>query len=585
MRNMLWRLLMVITVVTMLLSGLTSCAGVSTQLATPSPAPAATQALSPTQAPAAPKPPTPTAAPQAGPKSVTLTFFQEPDTLNVFYTQMWFAWAAIDLFEVGMWSVDDQLNLNLEMAAELPTMENGGISEDGTVITVKIRPEANWSDGVPVTAHDFVFTYNMVMADTNSFQTRYPYEDYIETMTALDDKTVQVKMTEPFVTWTTGFFRDVLPKHILEPVFEAEGTIDNAGWNRAPTVGNGPFVFKSWEAASHIVFEANPNYWNGRPKLDQIFIRIVPDDEAQMAALLAGDSDLGAFMTAADKPTIDGTKNLELVTVNSPWIESWFFNLDARTGHPALQDLRVRQAIVMALDRQQIIDELFYGLYKIPKTFWYDTVYEDSSIEPLPYDPESAKTLLDEAGWVDSNGDGTRDKDGQELVLRYSTTSGNELREATQVVVQQILAEVGIGAKLQNYSSDIIWNTYGDDGPIAIGEYDIAQWSDGAYDYPDPTVPYFLCSEIPSDDYPDGSNWYGICDPELDELFQTQSVTLDQQERIKLFYGIERIMHDQLLWVGLRTDPDIWAVNKRLKDLRLSGGDCLWNAHQWDISQ
>jgi peptide/nickel transport system substrate-binding protein len=561
---------------------LTACGPSPTPAAPP---PEATKAPEPTAVPTEAPTEAPTAAPTA--KTATITFFEEPDSLNPYYTDMWFAANAIDLFLVGLWRFDDQVQPNLEMAAEFPTVENGGLSEDGLTLTYKLRPEAKWSDGEPVTAHDFVFTYDMITDEANTVITSYPYDTYIDSMTALDDHTLQIVMTEPFVAWPTGFFSllHILPKHILEPVYEAEGTIDNAEWNRNPTVSNGPFILKEWKAASHLIFEANPNYWRGRPKLDQIFIRIVPDTEAQMAAIQAGDTDIGVFLSAADKPDIDALGNVEMVSVPSGYMESWFFNLDPNTNHPAMRDVQVRKAIVMAVDRQKIIDELFYGLYEIPKTYWYDNAtYDDPTLEPIPYDPEEAKALLDEAGWVDTNGDDVRDKDGEELVLRYSTTAGNELREATQVVVQQMLAEVGVKADIVNYSYDTIWNSYGDDGPIATGQYDIAQWSDGAYDYPDPNTPYFLCDQFPSDESPDGLNWYG-CIPELDELFQKQAVTADVKERAAIFHEIARIMRDEVIWIGLRTDPDLWSLNTRLKDVRLSGADPFWNAFEWDVGQ
>jgi peptide/nickel transport system substrate-binding protein len=287
-------------------------------------------------------------------------------------------------------------------------------------------------------------------------------------------------------------------------------------------------------------------------------------------------------MTASDMPTIKQLDNFKMDVVPSAWSEDWFLNLDPKTGHPALQDVRVRQALILAVDRQNIIDKLFYGIYTIPKTLWYDTPYEDPTIQPYPYDPSKAKALLDEAGWVDKNGDGIREKDGKDLKLRYSTTSGNELREATQVVIQQMLQEVGVSVEIVNYSTETLFASFGDSGPIALGNYDIAQWSDGAYDYPDPNWPYMLCSEIPTKDYPTGTNWYGICDPVLDKLFQQQAVTTDLKEREQIFFKIEKIINDQVLWVGLRTDPDLWVVNKNLKNLRLSAVDPFWNASEWD---
>ncbi len=595
-KKLSWVVLSLLIISGMLLA---SCTPQATPTeAPPPPAEPTKEAPPPAEPTEAPPPPEPTEAPpppeEAPLKSVTVTFFEEPDSLNNFYTSMWFAGLAIDFTGYGFWNFDDNQDFVLEMAAEVPTMENGGISEDGLIITIPLNEDAMWSDGTPVTADDYVFTYEMIMADGNTVQTRYPFDTYVVSVTALDDHTVQVVMNEPYVAWSIGLNAEFLPKHILEPIFEAEGTIDNADWNRYPVPNNGPFLLKEWEAASHLIFEANDNYWRGRPVLDQINIRVVPDDEAQMAAIKTGDTDLGVYMTAADKPEIDALENVDLVAVASGWVESWFFNLideelaasnNLDPGHVALQDVRVRKAIVMAVDRQQIIDELFYGLYKIPAVFWWDSIWEDTSIEPWPYDPTQAEALLDEAGWVDSNGDGTRDKDGVELVIRYSTTAGNELREATQVVVQQMLAEVGVGVEILNYSYDTIWNGYGDEGPVASGFYDIAEWSTYSWDFPDPNTGDWLCDEIPSAENEVGGNWQGVCIPELDELFALQAVTVDREERVQIFYEIERIMHEEIFWIGMRTDPDFWAVNNRLQNAILGGVDPFWNVYEWDVSE
>ncbi|MGB5845801.1 MAG: ABC transporter substrate-binding protein, partial [Anaerolineales bacterium] len=337
----------------------------------------------------------PTEAPMEEPgelKTATMTFYEEPDSLNEFYSSMYFAGLALDLLQLSFWRFDDNLDLNLELATEVPTMENGGISEDGLTITIPIREGVVWTDGTPVTAHDYVFTYEMIMADGNAVQTRYPYDTYVESVTALDEYTVQIVMNAPYVAWAVGFNQNWMPKHILEPVFEAEGTIDNADWNRDQSATNGPFKLKEWQAASHLILEANDDYWRGRPVLDQLFIRIVPDDEAQMASIKAGDVDIGVYMTAADKPDIDELPDVDLVPAGGGgWVESWFFNLisedlaaenELQAGHVALQDKMVRRAIVVGFDREGLIDSLFYGLYRIPAVFWWDTPFEDPSIEP-----------------------------------------------------------------------------------------------------------------------------------------------------------------------------------------------------------
>jgi peptide/nickel transport system substrate-binding protein len=532
--------------------------------------------------------------PPAEPKTATITFFEEPDTLNPLYTTMWFAQLAYDFQLLSFWNFDDKKEINTELALEAPTMENGGISADGLTLTIKLREDAIWTDGTPVTAHDYVFTADMIMDDGNAVQTRYPFDTYVESYKALDDYTIEIVMNAPYAGWTIGLNVPFLPKHVLQPVFDAEGTIDTADWNRNPTVANGPFVLSEWEAASHIILDANETYWRGRPVLDQMFIRIVPDDEAQMAAIKAGDTDIGTYLTAADKPDMDEIEHAELVSVSGGWVESWFFNLidedlaaanDLNPGHIALQDKSVRQAIAMAFNRQAVIDQLFYGLYRVPGAFWYDSPYEDKSIEPWPYDPVKAAALLDEAGWVDSNGDGTRDKDGVELILHYATTAGNENRESTQLIVQQQMAEVGIGIRIENYSYDVIWNGYGDDGPVAQGFYDIAEWSTAPADLPDPNDSGWLCAEIPSPDNPAGGNWSGVCIEELDDLMAQQAVTLDLNERIALFSEIQKIWKDEVFWVGVRTDTDFWSLSTRLLNVKFSGVDSFWNVYEWDVAE
>jgi peptide/nickel transport system substrate-binding protein len=526
--------------------------------------------------------------PSGGPKKVTMTFFEEPDSLNAQYSGMWFANLAIDMINPGLWLYDNNLEPSLEMAAEFPSKDNGLMSEDGLTIRVPINPDANWSDGEPVTADDFVFTYEMVLDPNNiNTQSTWPYADYLESVTAEDDKTLVIQFTEPFAPWATTMFDYVLPKHILMPVYEAEGTIDEAEWNRNPTVVNGAYALKEWQAGSHLILEANPGYWRGQPKVSQVNIMVVPDDEAQMAAIKTGDTDIGIFLSYADIPDVEALPDVDIITVLSGYNESWFFNLNtdetaADNGHPALQDARVRQAIAYAVDFDAICQELLYGGTYPPVTKWEETPYSSPDANPYAYDPDMAMSLLDEAGWTDSNGDGTRDKDGVELVLVYSTTSGREVREQTQVVAQQYLADVGIGIEIANNSYDTMWNSYGQGGPIATGQFDIAEWSDTS-EFPDPSESQWLCSEIPSDESPDGSNWYGICDEDLDALFRAQEVEMDPVARIDLFHQASQLINDQVYWIGVWHDNDVWAINTRLANAKISGADPFWNVYEWDV--
>lgn len=526
-------------------------------------------------------PPEEPAAPPSTPKVATFIFTQEFDNLNPHYTNMWFSQITQQLWNAWAWDFDEENNPIPVLLAEMPDMENGGISEDGTVITLKLRPDLVWSDGTPLTAEDFKFTYEMIVDPANSVATTYPY-DGITSVEAPDPQTVVMTFEEPLASWLGTLWRGVIPAHVLRPVYEVEGTINTADWNFAPTVGCGPFVFDAWESGSFVRFVANENYWLGRPKLDEIFIRFVPDDASQIAALVAGDGDLGTFFAYSDVPTLEDA-GIKVFNSFSGYNEGWYYSFHPEKGHPALQERNVRQALALAFDRFSLNRDLLLGLTVPAATDWDNMPYVDPTIEPWPYDPERAKELLDEAGWIDSNGDGTRDKDGVELVLKYGTTT-REIRRDTQAVVQQQLAEVGVMVELFNYDSDIYFGGYEDGGPAATGELDIFQYS-GTPNFPDPDIAEWLCAEIPSDESPSGQNWMYLCDEELDRLFRLQATQVDFEERQQTFYQITRRIFEEAYWVGIWQDPDLFGVSERLQNVKISGATPFFNIFEWDLQQ
>jgi len=592
MRYQLFATLSVVMIVSLLLSACGPAATPVPPTAAPTQAPA-----QPTELPEPTKPPpptnTPAPTPTPKPKVVRVTISQEPDSLNPMYTQMWFSAIVLDTsLATGLLMYNEKNEPIPWIAKEIPSKANGGISADDKTITYKLREDVKWSDGQPLTADDYVFTWQMIMSDKNAVQSRAPFDTNVEKVEAKDKTTLVVTFTGPYAPWQTKIFSNynqtqAIPKHILEPVFNKDGTLDTAEWNRKPTVGAGPFLFKEWQTGSYLSMVANPNFWLGKPKVDQIFFKIVPDDAAQMAALKAGDADIGTFIAYPDVPELQKLGTLDVVKVQSGYKEGWFFNLSARAdktkGHPALQDVNVRKAVVMAVDRDKICNELLYGLTKPASTFWDGTPFSNPEVKPLPYDPEGAKKLLDEAGWTVGK-DGIREKTiGGKVVklkLRYVTTE-KEVRKSTQVIVQQMLKDVGVAVDLINHSGDVIFNGYAEGGPIATGQYDIAEWSDGAF--PDPDYAYWLCKEIPSDKNPSGVNQQFICDPELDKLFTQQATVVDPNARVQLFYQISKLMADKVYWISIWDDPDLWTVSKTLQNVKFSGATPFWNCYEWDV--
>jgi peptide/nickel transport system substrate-binding protein len=517
---------------------------------------------------------------EGGTGLATFIFTQEFDSLNPYYTNMWFSAITHQLWNCWAWDFDDQNDARPVLVTEIPSVENGGISEDGTVITLTLRDDLVWSDGEPLTANDFVFTYQMIIDPGNTVASTNPY-DQMASVEAPDDRTVVITFNEPYAPWLGTLWHGLLPAHILQPIFDEEGTIDNAEWNRAPTVGCGPYNLTEWESGSFTSFVANQNYWLGQPKINEIFIRFVPDDASQIAAMQAGDGDLGTFFAYSDVPSLEAAE-IEVLRVFSGYNEGWYFYLDPENGHPALQDPNVRKALAMAFDRFSLNQDLLLGLTEPASTYWDNTPYNDPSLEAYPYDLEEANRLLDEAGWVDTNGDGVRDKDGVELSLTYGSTT-REVRVDTQAVAQQQLAEAGVQVELLNYDSDIFFSGYGDGGPAATGELDIYQYST-VTNFPDPDTAEWLCSEIPSDDNPQGTNWMAFCDEMLDSLFMAQATQVDPDEREATFHEITRYIFDNALWIGVWQDPDLWGISGRLQNVRISGATPFFNIMEWEIT-
>ncbi|MBC7870574.1 MAG: peptide ABC transporter substrate-binding protein [Chitinophagaceae bacterium] len=519
-------------------------------------------------------------------KSITVMYPQELDTLNPLYTGMFFMGITTDLYLSPFWSFNDQLQPNPVLASDIPSAENGGVSEDGTVITINLRDDIFWSDGEPITSADYLFTIEMKTNPANLVNTSYPFSEadgIISSIEAPDDQTVVVTFNSPFAPWPTTLNYPVLPEHILRPVFDADGSLDNAEWNRNPTVGSGPYTFAEWEVGSFMRFTRSESYWGTAPLIDEVVITFVPDSEAYVATLLNGEAELGTFLDWSDIATVRDSGLFNVIIAPSGYNEQWNLNVNPETGHPALQDIRVRQALAQGFDRFSLTEDLFYGLTYPAASPWESTPFASPNVTAPAYDAAAAAALLDEAGWVDSNGDGTRDQDGVELVLRF-VTNMRGIRADTFALAQQQYADLGIGLELTQYESDVFFGGYGDNAPVALGEYDIAQWSATTF-FPDPDTSVFLCSSIPTPENPEGSNYRGYCNPELDALFVEANSTVDPAARIALYNQIDEMIAQEYIWIGIWHDPDNWEIANTLQNVTINALYPFWNISAWDLSE
>jgi peptide/nickel transport system substrate-binding protein len=525
---------------------------------------------------------TPTA--QAQDDAIVILYPQELDSLNPMYTSMFFAAITQDLYLSGAWTFDADLQPLPVLVTEIPSVENGGLSEDGRTITLNIREDAVWSDGTPLTSADFVFTYEAYRNTDNLQNVTYPYgeaDNIISSVEAPDEFTVVVNFVEPFAPWLATLFTRVLPAHVLAPVFEAEGTLIDAAWNRDASVSAGPYVLAEWQTGAFMRFVANENYFGDTPKIPTVIIRFIPEDDVLLATLLQGEADAATFIDYSDVPALEAA-GLEHQIVSSGYNEHWTVNLREGLAHPAMLDVRVREAIALATDREGFTENALLGMTYPAAGFWEGSPYASPNVSAPPYDPARANELLDEAGWIDSNGDGTRDKDGIELVLRYITNQRG-IRVDAQAVFQQQLAEVGIGVELINYPSDVYFNNFANGGPMAIGDFDLAQLSQTS-NFPDPAMTIFRCNQIPSEDSPDGNNYRGYCNEEVEQLFIQSEITTDYDARVAIFHKIDEILASEFVYIGIWYDPDLWVVSNTLVNADVNGVSPYWNIANWERS-
>jgi peptide/nickel transport system substrate-binding protein len=531
--------------------------------------------------------------------TLTVGFAQEPDNMNGFYTSMAFAQWANDLVQGSLFDVSDTLEFVPKLIEEIPTVENGGISEDYTVYTVTIKEGLLWSDGTPLTAADFVFTFEMVNDPANNMLQGGTIRDALETVELVDDLTFRLTFNapKPFAEDIIGSpgISTILPAHIFQSVYEAEGSIEFAPENQDPTVFSGPYVLSEWRRGESMTFEANPNYILGQPQIGRIIIRFFPDTDSQYAALQAGQLDFVPNVSEGDKPRIAEFEGVSQVTVFGGYIESLWLNVRTeeypRAGHPALQDVRVRQAIRFALDRQAISDQLLAGTVSPTDSIYAGSPFENPDLGVTAHDPAAAEALLDEAGWVDSNGDGTRDMDGVELVLRYSSTTAG-WRNNIQAVVQQQLAAVGIGTILEAYPASEFFASWSDGGINALGEYDIAQYANNtALTNPaNVTINEALaCSQLVGDMNPGGQNFTGFCNEAMDAAALLTQTSLDADERLAAAYEIQDIMRENAPLVNLFPRGDNYAyVTARFAEAPVIGsgvGNQWFDILNWQLAE
>ncbi|MGH2548714.1 MAG: ABC transporter substrate-binding protein, partial [Thermomicrobiales bacterium] len=338
----------------------------------------------------------------------------------------------------------------------------------------------------------------------------------VESVTALDPLTVEIKMTEINPGYL-DLFQQILPKH----KYSTTAVTLEDPLSRIP-LGTGPFVIDDWAVGDQISFVKSPNYREeGKPYLDGITVKITPDKESTIAAYANGEYDYVYFVVTGDLPTLANSADLAVDVreggANVEWL--WLNNSDGgdpTKPHPVLGDPAIREAIDYAIDRQSVIDEVLGGYGGLTGSF----IFAGWAAVELPataFDPDHARMVLDAAGWVEGDG-GVREKEGVKASLRYQTIAGDQVRELYQQVVQQNLKDVGIEINIENVPSNTLFGSYDEGGIIVRGQFDITMSRDGYLVDPFEWVALFESKYIPSADFPEGFTYTFYSNPEFDDI-------------------------------------------------------------------
>ena len=530
--------------------------------------------------------------------SLVIVIPEDPPSFNGAVGDTGYDSMVMKLVLLGLADIDPEGKVFPELAAELPTLENGGVVVDeaaGTMdVTWKLRSAVLWADGTPVTADDVLFTYQAITDPNTGYW--IAGIDYLDGIDKIDDLTFVMHFNTIYPGYLTllgGEQVVIWPKHFCS----AEQGFTSWDCGRQP-LSDGPYILEDWVTGDHMSFVRNPKYYQpGKPQIDRIIVQIVPEVEVRKTMLLQGDADVIMWATEQIADALKNeTKAKVSVSPASRWVMRLFMNLAEKGSldpvakpHPILADVRVRRAIRMAIDVDTISKEIFLG-YSAPVWTEFSRPPYTCDIPKPKYDPEAAKALLEEAGWTDANGDGKREchkclhaKEGAPMKLELITyPEYGEPLILTQQLIGEMLGNIGMDIQLTVIQGSVLWADYNSGGIEQRGEFNIDLYDDG-YSGIDPTdfLSQYYASASAEPDY--GWNIGRWKNEEFDNLL-SQAYTLDEQSRKELFCQMAKILDDELPQILLFSAINADAYSARVSGVQTNINDIVtWNVADWTI--
>lgn len=440
-------------------------------------------------------------------------------------------------------------------------------------VTFRLRDDVRWHDGVPVTPEDVAFTFELAKNPETASLLGSAYLNRVASATVLDERTIRFDFVSPHAQALDGFWWPPLPRHLLEGIPPAE--LAQAPFNQQP-VGSGPFRFLSWGRNQQLRLAANDDYpegLGGRPYVDQVVFRVIPEPTTMITELLNGSADMIGYTLLPDQAVqLTNQRGVELRHYPS----REFTYVGWNNAHPLFEDARVRRALAMGINRPELIHAMLHDL-AVPASGmippWSPLYHE---IEPLPYDPAEARRLLGEAGWTDSNGDGVLDRAGRPFRFQLLVNSANRMHQDIATVMQQGWGELGIAVELRTLEFQTLLQQH------RTRQYDavISNWTLDNFKV-DPT-PLFSCEQARQ---PGSANRAGFCDPAVDRLIQTGLSSTDPAEAAPIWREFSERIRDQQPITFLFWSEDLSGVGGRVQDIHTDVRSKIVNIGEWWIPE
>ncbi|MBA2246506.1 MAG: hypothetical protein H0W23_00135 [Chloroflexia bacterium] len=448
------------------------------------------------------------------------------------------------------------------------------VADDGVTYTFYLNRNATWHDGRPVTADDVIFTFDSVIAEDSLSVRRSSVVNALKSHTKIDDYTVQLVAVDRlanFVADTAGQF-GILPKHIWEGVPFAEWGTDpgSTGQDPSKVIGSGPFRFVEWVRTDHVTLERTPDFWDAQnaPVIDQFIYRVVVDSATAVQTLVTGESDITGIPPTQTATLRASNPELSIVDFDTFSFTYYEFNLDPANDLPFL-DVRVRQALMYALDRDLVVDTVFQGLAtKADGTQpVLSSAYDPERINTIyNYDPDRANALLEEAGWVDSDGDGIREKDGEKFSFEFLYSEGSTVNEQLIPYMQQAWGEIGVEMiPVQQPFPTLVDNQ--ENGTFA------ASLIGFSWDVTGGQGDMYRCDAVPLA----GFNDMRYCNEEYDRLDDLQQRELDPDKRVDILIEQSNIINDEQANSVLVFAKNVVGSQPRLHNFFPNGYGTFWS--------